>query len=127
MLNIGLWVLQILLALVFLAHGWMLLSLPASVAEQIRASIGPALRIFIGVAEVLAAAGLTLPGITRIAPWLVPTAAAGLVPVMIGATVLHLARNEISSAVVTAILLALVSLLAYMRWRVAPILPRAVA
>ena len=127
MLNVGLWVLQILLALVFLAHGWMLLSLPASVAEQIRASIGPALRIFIGVAEVLAAAGLTLPGITRIAPWLVPTAAAGLVPVMIGATVLHLARNEISSAVVTAILLALVSLLAYMRWRVAPILPRAVA
>ena len=127
MLNVALWVLQILLALVFLAHGWMLLSLPASVAEQIKASIGPALRIFIGVAEVLAAAGLTLPGITRISPWLVPAAAAGLVPVMIGATVLHIARNEISSAVVTAILLALVSLVAYMRWRVAPILPRAVA
>ena len=127
MLNVALWVLQILLALVFLAHGWMLLSLPASVAEQIKASIGPALRIFIGVAEVLAAAGLTLPGITRIAPWLVPAAAAGLVPVMIGATVLHIARNEIGSAVVTAILLALVSFVAYMRWRVAPILPRAVA
>ena len=37
----------------------------------------PAFRIFLGVAEVLAAVGLTLPGITRILPWLVSCAAAG--------------------------------------------------
>jgi hypothetical protein len=45
--------------------------------------------IFIGVAEVLAAIGLTLPGITLVQPWLVPAAAGGLMVVTISAAVLH--------------------------------------
>jgi len=123
-MNITLWVLQILLALAFLAHGWLFLSPPPELLEQMNASIRPAFRVFIGVAEVLAAVGLTLPGITRIIPGLVPAAASGLMIVMIGATIFHLARGEHSSAFVTAILLALVTFVAYMRWRVEPILPR---
>jgi uncharacterized membrane protein YphA (DoxX/SURF4 family) len=127
MLNISVWVLQFLLAAAFLAHGWLFLWPPATLVEQMNASISPALRIFIGVAEVLAAIGLTLPGITRIMPSMVPSAAAGLAIVMISATVFHIARGEMSSGAVTAILLALSLLVAYTRWKVSPILPRTVA
>jgi uncharacterized membrane protein YphA (DoxX/SURF4 family) len=126
-MNIMLWILQLLLALVFLAHGWMFLSPPPELLEQMNASILPAFRIFIGVAEVLAAIGLTLPGVTRIAPALVPAAAAGLMIVMIGATIFHTTRGEFSSAAITTVLLGLLTCLAYMRWRVRPILPRTVA
>jgi hypothetical protein len=86
--------------------------------------MGSALRHFIGVAEVLAAIGLTLPGITRIMPWLVPSAAAGLMIVMISATIFHATRGEAGSAITTAILLAVVTFVAYMRWKVRPILRR---
>jgi DoxX-like family len=78
------------------------------------------------VAEALAATGLTLPGLTRILPWLVPSAAGGVMIVMISATIFHLMRGEISSAVVTVILLAVASFVAYMRLRVIPIRPRRV-
>jgi hypothetical protein len=77
--------------------------------------------VFLGVAEVLAAGGLTLPTILGIQPWLVPTAAAGLMIVMIGATIYHSARGETNSAITTAVLLLLVTFVAYMWWRVLPI------
>jgi hypothetical protein len=120
-MNVFLWVLQALLAVVFLAHGWMLLVPPASIVEQMNAAMSRGLQLFIGVAEVLAAVGLTLPGITRIQPWLVSCAAAGLMIVMICATIFHGMRGEVSSAITTALLLAVVTFVAYMRWRVAPI------
>src|SRR3989442_10370671 len=119
-MNIVLWVLQVLLALAFLAHGWLFLSPPADMVEVMNSSIPPAFRIFLGVAEVLAAIGLTLPGITRILPWLVSCAAAGLMIVMIGATILHTTRGELTSAITTAILFAVVTFVAYMRWKVKP-------
>jgi uncharacterized membrane protein YphA (DoxX/SURF4 family) len=124
-MNILLWVLQVLLALAFLAHGWLLLSPPASMAEQINASIPRWFQIFIGTAEVLAAVGLVLPGLTRIQPWLVPGAAAGIMFVMICATVFHLMRGEVSSAITTLVLLAIATFVTYMRWRVRPIQSRA--
>jgi putative oxidoreductase len=124
-MNILLWVLQVLLALAFLAHGWIFLVPPPEMIDQMNASISPALRIFIGVAEVLAGVGLTLPAITRIMPWLVPWAAAGLVVVMISATVFHVMRNEMMPALTTTVLLVLVTFVAYMRWKVLPIRPRA--
>ena len=123
-MNILLWVLQVLLAVAFLAHGWMFLFPPEDMVAVMNAAISPSLRLFIGVAEVLAAIGLTLPGLTRILPWLVPAAAAGLMIVMIGAVTLHLSRGEVSATITTAILFALLTFVAYMRWRVRPILPR---
>jgi len=126
-MNIMLWVLQVLLAVAFFAHGWLFLSPPPEMLDQMNALIPPAFRIFIGVAEVLAAIGLTLPGITRIVPALVPAAAAGLMIVMVSATILHTTRGEFSSAITTAVLFALVTFVAYMRWKVRPILPRTAA
>ncbi len=122
-----LWVLQVLLAVAFFAHGLLLLFPPAAIVEQMNASLSRWFQLFIGVAEIMAAVGLTLPGITRIQPWLVPCAAAGLMIVMISATIFHISRGEVSSAVTTAVLLVLATFVAYMRWRVAPIRPRAVA
>jgi hypothetical protein len=126
-MNILLWVLQVLLALAFFAHGAMMLFPPAAIAEQMNATLPRWFQLFIGIAEVLAAVGLTLPGISRIQTWLVPSAAAGIMIVMISATVFHLMRGEVSSAVTTASLLAMATFVAYMRWRVAPIQPRRVA
>ena len=108
----------------FLAHGWLFLFPPPEMVDVMNASIAPGFRLFLGVAEVLAGVGLTLPGITRIRPWLVPAAAAGLMIVMIGATILHTMRGEISSAMTTAVLLVVVTFVAYMRWKAMPILPR---
>jgi len=119
--------LQVLLAAVFLAHGLLLLFPPASIVDQMNASLARWFQLFIGISEILAAVGLTLPGITRIQPWLVPFSAAGLMFVMISATVFHLTRGEVSSAVTTAVLLVLLTFVAYMRWRVMPIRPRIAA
>ena len=124
-MNVALWVLQGLLAVVYLLHGWLMLSPPANMVEQMNAAFPRAFQIFLGVAEVLAAIGLTLPGITRIWPRLVPLAAAGLMIVMVGATVFHLKRGEYSSAATTAVLLVALTFVAYMRWKVKPISPRA--
>ncbi|HEX2452899.1 MAG TPA: DoxX family protein [Vicinamibacterales bacterium] len=120
-MNILLWVVQVLLAVAFFAHGWLFLTPPPAVAAQMNASLPRWFQLFLGVAEVLAAVGLTLPGLTRILPWLVTWAAAGIMIVTASATVFHLMRGEISSAAVTLVLLAMASYVAYMRHRVLPI------
>jgi uncharacterized membrane protein YphA (DoxX/SURF4 family) len=120
-MNIMLWVVQVLLAVAFFAHGWLFLTPPPAVAAQMNASLPRWFQLFLGVAEVLAAVGLTLPGLTRILPWLVTWAAAGIMIVTASATVFHLTRGEISSAAVTLVLLAMASYVAYMRHRVLPI------
>lgn len=107
--------------MLFAAHGWLFVAPPAEMVEIMNASIPPALRMFIGVAELLAAVGLIVPGVTRILPWLTTLAAAGLMTVMGSATHFHLSRGEISSAITAAILFALVTFVAAMRWKVKPL------
>ena len=65
-MNIVLWILQVVLAVAFFAHGMLFLVPPAEIAEQMNASLPRWFQLFLGVAEVLAAIGLTLPGVTRI-------------------------------------------------------------
>jgi uncharacterized membrane protein YphA (DoxX/SURF4 family) len=123
-MNRLLWALQAVLAVVYLAHGWMLLFPPATMVNMINASIGPRFRVFIGVAEVLASVGLIVPGLTHIPAWLTPLAAAGLMIVMASATVFHVQRGEIPPAIVCVVLLGLVTFVAYMRWAVHPLVSR---
>lgn len=123
-MNILLWVLQICLAAAFLAHGLLFLSPPAEMVEQMNASLPRWFQLFLGIAEVLAAVGLTLPGITRIYPALVVWAAVGVMVVLVSATVFHLVRGEMSSALITVVLLAVATFVAYMRYRVVPIRSR---
>ena len=126
-MNIFLWVLQVLLAAAFAAHGLLFLAPPPELLVEMDKMLPTWFRLFLGVAEVLAAIGLILPGITRIMPRLVAFAAVGIMTVMVSATVLHTMRGEISSAVTTAVLLVVATFVAYMRWKAKPILPRAVA
>jgi len=120
-MNIVLWVVQVLLAVAFFAHGWLFLFPPPEIAAQMNATLPRWFQLFLGVAEVLAAMGLTLPGLTRIQPWLVTWAAAGIMIVMVSATAYHLWRGEMSSAAITLVLLAMATFVAYMRQRVLPI------
>lgn len=126
-MNALLWILQALLAAAFLAHGMMFLNPPAEIAELMNASMPRWFQLFLGVAEVLAAIGLTLPGLTRILPVMVPAAAGGIMIVTVSATVLHLSRGEYSSAATTVVLLLLATVVADGRWRRRPIAPRRIA
>ena len=85
-MNMMLWVLQAFLAVAFLAHGWLFLSPPAALVDRMNESLPRWFQLFIGVAEVLAAVGLILPGITRVLPWLVVWAAVGIMMVTASAT-----------------------------------------
>jgi putative oxidoreductase len=123
-MNIVLWTLQVLLAVAFLAHGLLFLAPPPDIAVQMNASLPRWFQLFMGVAEVLAAVGLTLPGLTRIMPEAVTWAAAGIMIVMVSATAYHVSRGEMSSAAITLLLLVMATFVAYMRLRVLPIRKR---
>jgi uncharacterized membrane protein YphA (DoxX/SURF4 family) len=123
-MNRLLWVAQVLLAAVFLAHGLLLLMPPPEIAAQMLDALPRWFWLFLGIAEVMAAIGLTLPGLTRVMPWLVSWAAAGVMIVMISATAWHVVRNEIGSAVITLVLLIVASYVWHMRSRRLPLAPR---
>jgi uncharacterized membrane protein YphA (DoxX/SURF4 family) len=95
----SLWIVQGLLALIFLFTGGMKMVLP--VEEMTKQIPLPGLLLwFIGVAEVLGAIGLILPGLLRIRLGLAPLAAAGLVIIMIGTTVITLAGGDVAMSLV---------------------------
>jgi uncharacterized membrane protein YphA (DoxX/SURF4 family) len=112
-MNITLWFLQLLLAAVFLAHGFFMVAPPAAMVEMINAQLGQEFRVFIGVAELLAGVGLIMPGVTGILPFLTTWAAAGLMIVMASAAAFHLVRSELSSAVFSAVLFVHITVVAY--------------
>ena len=99
------WIVQGVLAAMFLLAGGSKLVMTA---EQM-ASPGPVqfpvlfIR-FIGVCEVLGAIGMILPGATGVRPGLTPLAAAGLVVIMIGATVVNIMNGMAPFAIPTAVL-----------------------
>lgn len=75
---------------------------------------------FIGVAEVLGAIGLILPGLLRIQVILTPIAAGGLVIIMIGATAISAASAGAAAAAFPFVVGLLAASVAYGRWRFAP-------
>lgn len=123
-MNIILWILQILLALQFLQHGIIMLFPPAEYVEIMNATLGIPLRYFIGITELLAVLGLILPGLLRIYTWLLLFTLAGLMIIAISATVYHFFRGEASSGIYTAVLFIIITFVAYMRWKVKPILSK---
>jgi uncharacterized membrane protein YphA (DoxX/SURF4 family) len=119
-----LWIIQVLLALLFLFAGGTKLVIP----PEVLAKMGSPNQIplpgwfirFIGVVEVLGALGLLLPGLLRIKPWLTPLAAAGLVVIMIGATALTMAADGVAAGAVPLVVGLLAAFVAYGRWRLSP-------
>ena len=112
--NYVLWIVQGLLALLFLFTGGMKLALPIEAMTKQTPLPGLFLR-FIGVAEVLGAIGLILPGVLRIRQGLIPLAAAGLVVIMIGATVLTWVMGGVASALMPMVVGLLAAFVAYGR------------
>lgn len=118
-MNLALWIVQWLLALLFLWAGVMKLVLPI---EQMAGPVslpGPFLR-FIGVAETFGGIGLILPGLLGVMPGLTPLAAAGLVVIMIGATAITLVGGDLTLALMPLVVGILAAFVAYGRWRLAP-------
>lgn len=116
-MNIALWVVAGLLALVFLASG---ASKVLGRREQMIEKT-PYVEDFpqgavklIGAVEILGALGLVLPAVLDVAPVLVPVAALGLAAVMIGAVVVHLRRGEGLGSAVPALVLVLLA--AFVAW-----------
>lgn len=126
-LHIGLWVVQILLAVVFAGAGMVKATTPiAELTEKMGwpAMMPEAMVRFIAISELAAVVGLLLPSLTRIKPMLTPLASAGLVVVMVLAIPVHLDRGEFGGAVFNLFLGGLAAFVAWGRTRKAPILPR---
>ena len=118
-MNVALWIVQGLLAAVFLFAGGMKLVMSL---EQLAAAMPapPWFLKFIGLAEVLGALGLVLPGLLRIRTGLTSLAAAGLVIIMIGATIVMWSSGMVAVALMNVIVALLAVFVAYGRWRLAP-------
>ena len=121
-LGVALWIVQGLLALLFLLAGGIKLVMPlGELMAQMPLPLPGWLLQFVGVAEVLGALGLLLPGLVRIRPQLTPLAAAGLVVIMIGATAYTLAAGDVVPALIPLVVGLFAAFVAYGRWRLAPL------
>jgi DoxX-like family len=117
-----LWIVQGLLAALFLFAGGMKLVLPVEAMQGPVTLPGAFLR-FIGVAEVLGGLGLVLPGLLRIRRGLTPLAALGLVVIMGGATAIGLATGPVAGALIPLAVGLLAAFVAYGRrdWALASV------
>jgi uncharacterized membrane protein YphA (DoxX/SURF4 family) len=117
----ALWILQVLLAAVFLFSGLLKLLVPVDQMQQ-QLPLPAALIYLIGTLETLGALGLLLPALLRIRPSLTPFAAACLALLMACATILTpLLGDPIASASLPLVLGILAAFVAYGRTRRAPI------
>ncbi len=115
-LNVVLWSIQGFLALFFLAAGT-----PKLIGRGLErwtgfSEVPRPLVVFIGVTEVLGAAGLVVPMLTGIAPWLTPLAALGLAIIVLMATGFHLRADERINALETGLWAGIAVVIAMGRW-----------
>ena len=124
-MNIALWIVQALLAALFLFAGGVKLVMPIEeMLKQMPLPLPGWFLRFTAVVELLGAIGLILPRLLRIRPGLTPLAAAGLTIVMIGAVAYTLAAGDVASALMPLVVGLLCAFVAYGRWRTAPFAPR---
>ena len=111
-----LWILQVLLALLFVFAGVVKLVMPAEqMTSQMPVPVPVPLLRFVAVAELTGAAGLILPGLLGIRPGLTPLAAVGLIIIMIGATVITLLDGNVAAALFPLVVGLLCAAVAYGR------------
>ena len=120
-MNILLWIIQVLLALLFIFAGSTKFVMPVEEMNRQAPVVLPGLFLhFIGVCEILGGLGLILPALLRIKPGLTPLAAAGLAIITLGATLITM-KGAVAMALFPFVVCLLSLLVAYGRWRVAPI------
>ncbi len=123
-MNIALWIVQGVLAAIFLMTGSMKLFREKDTLKEMGMAYvedfsQSQLRL-IGAVEILGAMGLILPALVGILPVLTPFAGVGLVLVMVGAAYTHLRRAESQMIVVNLVLLAMAAFVAYGRFLLVP-------
>ena len=120
MLNIALWICQILLAVVFGYSGVM----KSAKTEKELVAMGQTgvenlplgLIRFIGIAEILGTLGIILPRLTGVLPILTPIAAVGFGIIMILAAIVHFRRNEKTTVLLNLLILLICAFVAYCRF-----------
>lgn len=123
-MNIVLWIIQGLLALLFLMAGGMKVS---QTKEKLATNMGWVEDVtdgkvkLVGTLELLGALGLVLPGVTGIFPILTPLAALGLAATMVGAGITHARRQEYPNIVTNVVIMALALFVAYGRFALLPL------
>ena len=124
-MNVVLWILQVLLALLFLFAGGTKLVMSAEALSQPAAPNQVMLPVaflrFIGVCEFLGGLGLLLPGLLKIKQFLTPLAALGLAIIMAGAVIVSVMGGLIPVALLNVVIVLLLLFIAYARWRVRPL------
>lgn len=119
-MNVTLWILAGLLALISLASGLMMLVQPR---EKLAASGFGWVEDFntgsvkaIGTLKLLGAIGLVLPAAVGVAPVFVPLAATGWVLLMVGAMITHLRRGEAKNLPTNLVLLVIAAVIVWGRF-----------
>lgn len=123
-MHITLWVVQVLLAAIFLMSGFMKASTPIEKLSAMvpwTSDVPLALVRFIGTVEVLGGLGLLLPSLLRIKPTLTVLAAAGLATIMLLAIPFHISRGEASVIGMNGLFMLIALFIAWGRWKKAPI------
>jgi DoxX-like family len=121
-MNVALWVVAAVLAVVFLVSGTIKLVVPKDKIASLHAAgewtrdFSPGALRAIGVLELLGAVGLILPAVLNIAPILVPIAATGGVLLFIGAARMRFRRGERATIAVDLFYLALAAFVAVGRF-----------
>lgn len=126
-LNSLLWIVQGLLAAMFLLTGFLKLTLPIEKLPAMMpwAADAPlALVRFVGIAELLGGLGLVLPALLRIKPILTAWAATGIATIMVLSIPVHILRGETSSLGLSIMLLLMAVFVAWGRFKKAPIEPK---
>ncbi|HEX8377385.1 MAG TPA: DoxX family protein [Pedobacter sp.] len=122
--NVIAWILQILLALMFIMTGAMKLFLPLDqLADSLPwvADSAPAFVRFIGIAELLGGLGLILPGLFKFRPVLTIFAAGGIILIMIFASIFHVSRGESPVIGMNFVIAVLAAIIIWLRLKKAPL------
>jgi uncharacterized membrane protein YphA (DoxX/SURF4 family) len=124
-MSVILWILQVLLALLFIFAGVTKFIMSVEEMNQQAPVVLPGLFLhFIGICEILGGLALVLPSLLRIQPRLTSLAAVGLAMITAGATVVTLMGPMKAGAVFPFIVCLLCLFVAYGRWRLKPISAR---
>jgi len=126
-MHISLWVVQVLLAAMFLMSGFMKASSPVEKLSAMlpwATSVPVALIKFIGLSELFGGLGLILPSLLRIKPTLTIWAGFGLATIMLLAIPFHISRGETPMIGMNAMFMLLSLFVAWGRSKKAPILPK---
>lgn len=126
-MNIGLWIAQVLLAIMFIMAGVMKVSQPIEIlAESLPwvTSTSTVLVRFIGISELLGGLGLLIPSVFRFKPFLTVWASVGLAVIMVFAAIFHATRSEFSGIVTNLIIMTIALFIAWGRSKKAPIIAK---